>query len=222
MAIAFDATAVSGGDNLASVSFSHTCTGSDLLLLIAVHCLQLSGQTVSSITYNSVAATLVATADQGNRYTELWRLAAPATGSNTLAATFSASMNNVGVRAISFTGVDQTTPLGSAVTATGNSTTPSVIVPAATDDLVFDCLTIEHAGTLSVGAGQTSRYNAIVAGGGFNKAAGSTEPGAASVTMSWSDTAGGPWAMIGVPIKPVAASGGGGVPRFMFAYRQRR
>lgn len=221
MAIAFDATAGSGGDNLASVSFSHTCTGSDRLLLIAIHCLQLTGQVGSSVTYNGVAATFVKqTVNQGNRYMELWRLIAPATGANTLAVTFSASMNNVNVQAISFTGVDQTTPLGTSVAGAGNSTTPSVSVSAATNDLVFDAVTIEHAGTFTVGTGQTSRYNGIVAGGGFNKAAGSTEPGAASVTMDWSDTIGGNWVQIGVPIKPKVTSGTGIVPIAMNLYSQ--
>jgi hypothetical protein len=123
--------------------------------------------------------------------------------------------------ACSFTGVDQVTPIGTANTATGNSTAPSVVISAATDDLVFAHTTIEHAGTLSVGAGQTSRYS-FIGSSGFNKYAGSTEPGAASVTMSWSDTTGGPWAITGVPLKPATAAGGSAIPVIAAQYRMRR
>lgn len=222
MAIAYDTATTSTGSSVNSLSFSHTCTGSDLLLLVAVTMRRINSATVDDVTYNGVSMTLVTTATSGSRYAELWRLAGPATGSNTVAVSLSTTEQEVSAGVMSFTGVDQTTPVGTAATATGSGTTPSVAVSSTTGELVVDALAIENAGTLSVGAGQTSRYNTFGAGG-WNKHAGSTEPGAVSTTMSWSDTVGGEWAIIGVPMKPATGGGGGsGVPVKMFQYRMRR
>lgn len=90
-------------------------------------------------------------------------------------------------------------------TATGTSTTPSVIVSSAADQIVVDGLTIVHSGTLSVGASQTQRWN-IIGGNGFLKSGGSTETGAASSTMSWSNSTSQDWALAAVPIKPVSTA----------------
>lgn len=221
MAIAFDAAATGGAASASSVTFSHTCTGSDLLLLVGVHLYNVNGATISSVTYNGIALTLVDSAANSNRRVSLYRLVAPATGANDVVITLSGTEFEVNGGSMSFTGVDQTTPLGTAVAANGNSTTPTVDVSAATNDVVAAVLAIEHSGTLSVGAGQTSRYSAV-GGGGWNKYAGSTEPGATTTTMSWSDTVGGAWGIVGVPIKPKAAAGGGIVPVIHAQYRMRR
>jgi hypothetical protein len=223
MAIAFDTTSKAAGDNVSSLSWSHTCTGSDRVLFVSYHSHKVNNRTVSSITYNGVGLTQVsgAQAQNGTRYVDVWYLINPASGSNTVLVTLSGGELNCGALASSYTGVDQTMAIGTAAAANGNSTAPSVSVSAATDDLVADFLTIEHAGTLTVGAGQTSRHNAIVVPGGWNKSASSTEPGAVSVTMSWSDTIGGPWAMVGVPMNPATAAGSS-IAAKMFQYRLRR
>lgn len=221
MAIAYDDDSGGVAGSASSLTFSHTCTGSDLLLLVGVSLYNLNGATISSVTYNSVAMTLVDTAVNSSRRASLYRLVAPSTGANDVVITLSASEFDIVGGSMSFTGVDQTTPLGTAATANGNSTAPSVNVSAATDDLVAAILCIEHSGTLSVGAGQTSRYSNI-GGAGFIKGAGSTEPGAATTTMSWSDTVGGPWGIVGVSIKPKAGTGGGAVPRAIHHYSLMR
>jgi len=66
-----------------------------------------------------------------------------------------------------------------------------VTVSSATGEVVIDVLSINgNAGAVTVGAGQTQRWSGLTGTGDGNEfGAGSTEPGAASVTMSWSATA---------------------------------
>jgi hypothetical protein len=225
MGILLDAVTVGEGASVNSISFSHTCTGSDLAAIAAISYRKNVDTFIDDVLYNSVSFTAVpggSTNDGGIYYTALLYLVAPTTGTNTFDVVFGGSaVFDAGVAILTLTGVDQSAPLGTAAIANGDSTTPSVTVSAATGDLIIDSLCIEHAGTLSVGAGQTSRVNNVAAAG-FIKNAVSTEPGATSVTMSWSDTVGGQWALAAVPIKPKAAAGSGSVPVIQAQYRMRR
>ncbi len=100
----------------------------------------------------------------------------------------------------SFTGVDQTTPLGTPVTAASGSGSPTVTVSAATGDLVVDFMaTKETSGNKTAGSGQTEIWDGV--GPPDADGAGSTKPGAASVVMSWTGVTE-EWATIGVPLKP--------------------
>jgi hypothetical protein len=106
-AIAIDATS-QGYANATSLTFSHTTTGSDRLLMVQLWTFP-SGDTVSGITYNSTSLTKKGTrsADAGG-YTNQWSLVAPATGANNIVVSMSSSQ--MFVTAASYTGVDQTTP----------------------------------------------------------------------------------------------------------------
>lgn len=187
-----------------SASFSHTCAGSNRLLMVAIandagDSFQPGAPTYNGISMTSVGAINNAT-DFANVRLTVFRLIAPATGSNTLA--FSIGPVNFVVVAVSFNGVNQTTPLGTAATATGTTAAqPSVTVSSAVNDLVFDAIgTLNSAAdTFTAGTGQTKR--ASVDNGADIGGASSTEAGAASVVMDWSS----PnryWSSVGVSIKP--------------------
>lgn len=99
------ASATIAADAISSgvASWSHTCTGSNGLLLVA--CYTLSGNTVSGITYNGVALTLVGTTFDVNAiYLSLYALVAPATGTHTIAVTGTVASSV----AASYNGVKQT------------------------------------------------------------------------------------------------------------------
>lgn len=72
----------------------------------------------SSVTYNGVSMTAVKQQDgptYGNtRYitAELWRLVAPASGTHDIIVTFPSSVQRTVIGGISFSGVDQTSPIG--------------------------------------------------------------------------------------------------------------
>jgi len=129
-----------------------------------------SGSTLNGSTYNAVALTAIpsGSAANGQYHIDGLHLIAPATGTNNLVATFSWNVFDVGMGSVSFTGADQTTPLGTAVTATGTSTTPSVTVSSAAGEIVIDGLVIVHGGTLTVGGSQTQQWNSIASGGSSN------------------------------------------------------
>jgi len=154
---------------------------------------------VSGITYNSVGLTKVCEQSFGtDTRTEIWSLVNPGAVTANVVVSFSgASGHGKVVGVTTFTGVDQTTPLGTCST----SASGSVTVSSAVGELVFDTV-VSKDSAISVGGGQTQRWNLSRAGsGGTAYGGGSTEPGAASVTMSWSGVA---EAAIGaVPIKPV-------------------
>lgn len=217
----FDAASNASGSGAGPFTFSHTTSGSDRVMWIGISYYHPS-VTISAVTYNAVAATLVplASADNGDYHARLYYLIAPATGSNTVSVSVSGSVYSLGVGVTTVTGANQTTPYGTAVTATGNDSTPTVNVLAASDELAIDTLCIIHSGTLSVGSSQTSRWNAITSNG-FIKYAGSTEAGAGTTTMSWSNTTAQTWALVAVAIKPVAAGGGSTVPVFVHHLRQQ-
>lgn len=213
MAIAYDATSGAARAWVTSDSFLHTCTGDDRLLLVWVFFDRGNGiYNVSSMTYAGAALSLHASVQDGTRSWELWRLVGPASGTNTLSATY----NNTGptakvlIRALSYTGVDSDLPLGS-VTSNSNSvgTTASVVVSSASGEVVADCVWVFSSGqNIVVGANQTSRAEVDSATIGYGALGWSDEAGAASVTMSWTLSTDA-WHIIGVPIKPAGGAAAG-------------
>lgn len=204
MALAFDAVASGVGLGAGPFTYSHTCSGSNRALFVKVSYYDTS-DSVSAVSYNSVAMTFIPGSKVSNgQYTVEWYyLVNPATGSNTVSVTMTGSVFDIGITSISFTDAHQTTPYGTPVTGTGTSTTPSVSVSSAATEIVLDGIVIVHSGTLTAGAGQTQRTNEPC--GGFIKHAVSTETGAASTTMSWSNSSSQVWASSAFALKPVAA-----------------
>jgi len=202
---AFDAVTSATGSGAGPFTWSHTCSGSDRVLFVKVSYYD-SADSVTGVTYNGVTMSVVTGSLVSNgQYSVVWYyLINPATGSNTVSVSFTGAVFDFGGSAISVTGADQTTAFGGVATATGTSTTPSVDVSSASDELVIDGLSIVHGGTLSVGAGQTQRTNEIC--GGFIKHATSTEGGGATTTMSWSNSSSQVWAISAFAAKPVSAA----------------
>jgi hypothetical protein len=126
----------------------------------------------------------------------------PAVGTNTIQLTFSGNVRVVG-GAVSFTGVDQTTSHGAFTPATGTSTIPSVTVASSPQEMVIDTLNAKSLATsVTVGAGQTQQWYLRTPGAGSDtNGAGSTEPGASSVTMSWTLDIADHWALGAISLK---------------------
>jgi hypothetical protein len=219
-AITFDAASVQAGSASGSTSltWSHTVTsaGSDRILIVGVGVdqNQTCCATVTGVTYGGVSMTLVpggTSTRSGATRSELWYLLNPPAGANNVVVTLSGSAD-VRAGATSYTGVNQSTPFGTAASATGDSSTASVNVSSAAGELVVDHASLESTSAyFTVGAGQTLRYashGSDGSGGSNNNApiGGSSEPGAATVTMSWSLSSGKDWAIVAVPLKPASAS----------------
>jgi hypothetical protein len=208
-----------GVTTTSSLTISHTTSGTNRLMLVGVSIVKETGgaPSVSSITYNGVSLSSVgsqATSDNKGR-TEIWRLVAPATGTNNVVVTLSAAPDAATAGVMTFTGVHQSTPLGTYASATGDSASASVTVASAANELVFDTVVLEKTADADLvpGAGQTERWDLFQSPGA--NGGGSTEAGAASVAMSWSFPAD-KWAIGGVSIKPAAGppSAAPGAPGF--------
>lgn len=220
MAVAFDATANTSGLLAQSFTFAHTCTGTNLLLVVCIEWTDtsISGASLTSVTYNGVALTFLTSNGAGIGLNEIWYLIAPSTGANNVVVTFTnivpaeGPSTNAVCGSMSFTGVDQTTPLGTPGAATANSTAPSVtITGASANNFVFDSLLVSSANlaqpTITVNASQLQRWQTKIGGGTVRIAgAGSTKASTAgAVTMSWTLSAARNWATIAVEVLEVAA-----------------
>lgn len=134
MAIAIDTSTANVTDGSATATYAHTCTGSDLVLIVGV--MVGTGNTVSGVTYNGVSMTQINTQAIGgatfdNMY--LFRLVAPATGSNNVVITASAS-TFIYSTAASYTGVDQTNPIDVNTTTTATATNLTLTMTTTVDN----------------------------------------------------------------------------------------
>lgn len=122
MPIAFDAKSIgSSGTDVTSLTIAHTCTGSNLVLVV-VATIQGNAATVTGITYNGVAMTLGKKGgpDADNNQVYLFYLANPATGTNNIVITYSGNASPVFGAGISYTGANVSSPLG-AIGSTNDS-----------------------------------------------------------------------------------------------------
>lgn len=194
MAIAFDAS--STGESVAgatSLTFAHTCTGSDRILFVATAVIVPNGVNVSGITYNGVALTKVNESNpQTNIESGLWYLIAPSTGANNIV--ISAAGTNastiIGGVGMSYTGAQQSgVPDSSAII---NTTTTDPFTQSTTT-VADNCWVVASAySNTAVGAstGATSRNTAI--GGPRLMGADSNGPKtpAGSYSMSFTNSGG--------------------------------
>lgn len=212
MALAFDAAASTDGGAVSSLTFSHTCSGNDRIIIVGVAAGDDDGRTVSSVTYAGVNLTQVRaqrlqTSGIPDKWVEMWYLVAPATGANNVVVTLSGAVSNwVAAGSISLTGAAQTGQPDASNDAVGTSTTASVSVTTVADNCwVIDVVSYEDLSpTLTVGAGQTERW--IQNDASDLQGAGSTEgpkTPAGAVTMSW-DGGNDDWAMMAVSVAPAA------------------
>jgi hypothetical protein len=213
--IAHDADSYSGVQTT-DLSFSHTCTGANLLLKVDVHWLGSGAdRTITAITYNGVAMTPVGAKLQWMTWENLqmFYLAGPATGANLVAVTFSGAVTYSSAGGTSLTGVDQGSPLDASNSATGTGTAPSVSVTTIADNAwIVDSM--EAAGgwyAYSPDSPQVLSWDSSAEhytfGGSYK---GPISPGGAT-TMSWTLAQSHEWGIYAASFKP--AAGGGAAKR---------
>ncbi|HEX9638719.1 MAG TPA: C25 family cysteine peptidase, partial [Acidobacteriota bacterium] len=217
--IGFDTatSADTGTGTASSLTFSLTVgsSGNGRLLIVGVSIRNSGSQTVSSVTYNGVNLTQVgARSNSAHARIEIWRLVAPATGANNVVVTMSAAARFV-AGAASFTGVNQTTPVGTFFSNIGSNSTPSVNVTGVLEgEVIIDTLANRYLGGWNhlpiEGSGQTERWNDRTTSDTADQntpGSGSTEPapaGGGTVTMSWTLDVNQQSAIGAVALKPMA------------------
>jgi hypothetical protein len=218
MAVAFDAVGPSSagtGLNGTSSTWSHTCTGVNRLLTVGV-AIGLSDDTNSTVavTYNGVSMTSAGLIHSGGAgsasgYVQIFYLLAPATGANTVLVSHKvsgvATLADIEAGSVSFTGVDQVTPVSGIVTNGNIGASGSVSVTSAVGNMVVDAFCC-GSGFGTGTSGQTNRwltnFNSSTAAG---SGAQSTAAGTSSVSMSYtfnSDS----WGLVAMNVSAVVAS----------------
>lgn len=199
---------------------NQTVSGSDTLLLCAASMRNSSDVAATSMAWdppgvNQAMTALSHVGSAGFTYTRLFYLANPTAGTNkTVVVTWAFDAGTgVVVQCVSFSGVDQATPVQNEAT---DSTDPtSVAVTSATGDLVWainsprgDCTepAMGTGETDESGAGNYTNTNAAPDDRIWGKFI--SEPGAGSVTIDTTVGGGcGDDVMVGVSIKAAAAGG---------------
>lgn len=208
MAIAIDATSNGTGATATSITWSHTCTGDDRILIVA--CGIPDSDTITGVTYNSVALTLIDKIQVDftgvpDRYIYLWYLIAPATGANDIVVSSSASQILKGAAA-SYTGVKQTGQPDSSAKNKGASTNTFT----ATTTTVANNSWLVMVGkfqdtTISAGTDTTLRRNWNAPGDGALFDSNATKsPGSNSLIANLSTNA--EWGYVIASISPVAVA----------------
>lgn len=185
--ITVDSTASAQTDT-ATMSWSHTVgTGSNRLLVVGLADNVTGANQATSITYAGQNMTRQVLNGGGNPISEIWTLLAPPSGTAMIVVTFPIALDAVG-GSVSFTGVDQTTPIRASSQARSSAqtnVTVSTSITSSVGDLVIDAVanTGPNAGGAAA-AGQTERWNLLNPSSNFG--GGSTKPGdAGSTTMTW-------------------------------------
>jgi hypothetical protein len=174
----------------------------------------------TNVTYNGTSLTFYGSSTNGTVRSEIWYLKAPVAGTHNVVVT-APGATDVTATSMSFTGVNQATPLGTLVSAIGTDTTPTVTANTVIGEPVFDVLGAVGTTTPTVGPVQTVRRTNNTAVGlhgvliGSSTAAGQTTP----VVMSWTIPSA-DWALAAVPIEASTALTGVGVSSFTAAWAQ--
>lgn len=127
MAIAFNSTQNASAAGTTTVTYSHTCSGADRVLIVSC-CSDDVSDDITGVTYNGVSLTLIdkQQAAGGFQYAYLFRLVAPAVGANNVVVTRTSTTGSVYATSMSYTGVDQTSPVDAVAKSTAASSTISM------------------------------------------------------------------------------------------------
>lgn len=205
--LTFDAVSSGTTTVAATLTVSHTCTGSNGLLLVLCGFGLGSVPAVTAATYNGVAMTGAITGFAASDATPFcntlgYYLVAPATGTHDIVFTLASAPFQMAVVGLSFAGAHQTVPFGTAATGTSVADkNPTVNVSSASGEMVASVVCGDFA-AMTVSGSNTQRFKVENLGADLTVGA-STAAGSGTVTMSWTGSGGdNGWAISAVPIKP--------------------
>lgn len=207
--IVLDSASSGSSNGTASLSWQHTVgTGPNLILLVGVSIRDLNPpNTVSDITYAGQPLTKIGRKSLSqDASVEMWYLIRPPTGENTVTVTLTGAVAQTTIvgGATSWTEVNLSNPIGAFVSNGNYSYMAYVDVTSAAGEVVVDVVAKPDnctSGTITSGPGQTQQVNRCQDPGQL-RGLGSSEPGAATVRMSWAIDPAEAWAIGAVPLKP--------------------
>lgn len=164
-------------------------------------------------TWNGTSLTLISNTNisvsSGGFHIALFGLASPVAGNQTLAVSWTGgSTYSYSIAALSFQGVDQTTPFRNGATATATSNTAAVTVTSATGNIVVGV----YAGPVSYGGAPSGTQIFSDTGASYPVAAASRNAGA-TPTLSDGFSSSTLWIASGCDVKAAVA---GGIPNKIY------
>ena len=207
MAIAFDAATNTVSDTSATVTFNHTTSGTDRLLVVP--CASLNNgslDAVTGVTYNGVSLTRLGSPLQVGAFNwiiYLYYLANPASGTNSVVVTRNTTTGEGYGAAISYTGVDQASPIGASTNASGVPGPITTTLSSTVDNAWFFVTNANADGSPSASTNSTARVNNNSLCTGFDF--GPKTP-AGSLNMQQTFTGTRDWRSIMISLKPAATS----------------
>lgn len=177
------------GEGVTSLSWSHTVNAGSNLLLVVNASMDSSDSFPTSVTYNSVGMTNISNQNSSGSYgsTTAWYLVNPSTGANTVQVNFSPA-DSFAANSISFSGVNQATPIVSVTQGSTITDTVSVNITTVNGDYAYASLGInlDHALTVDAGTDEWQANN-------FGGASEATGAGASRAAVSSTTTIGWSW-----------------------------
>ncbi len=190
MAIAFDNTdgVTDGVGGSSSYSWSHTNTGSNLVLLVMFYTFK-SGDTTdhcTGVTYNGVSMSQLKSVGGDTSFRiHCYGLVAPATGANTVQINFDTTIET-GYRSASYTGVAQTGLPDASTTTIASSGTGITCTLTTVADNCWTVMFVKTQGSsLVASTGATRRTGAGFNIGNFDSNAAITPAGSTSESATW-------------------------------------
>ena len=219
--IPFDAVSSSAAGNTTNaISWSHSIgNGTNRFLAVCTQARDtVAGDVaVTAVTANGFLLTKVRSDLRTNGGTslgtELWYLANPGIGAQTITVTWAGALSSYGVgSATSYFGVDPTAPIDTHAGSGGTSATlATALTTLAPHALITDCA-IGQANTptvaLTAGAGQTTRVNRLTAGAvdSVGVSTMNDKAVAGAETMDWTQVAAQNWVLSAVSLRPASST----------------
>ena len=161
MAIALDTTTQGTTTSTSPLTWNHTCTGSNLVLIVGVAVSAVSADpNCSGVTYNGTSLTLLGSKRAVFIYGQvsLWYLLNPSTGSNQVSVAFSGTTDkSCHAGATSWTGVAQTGQPDAVAGSTATTQNPSVTVTTVADNCW--CIGIVGQNAITISSSLTERWH---------------------------------------------------------------
>lgn len=183
MALAYDASA-QGTTGSSSLTFSHTCTGTNLILIVAARFY--TSDHITGITYNGVSMTLINKQQDNvgnNCYSYLFYLINPATGTHDVVVSADATPSiQMCAASASYTGAKQTGQPDSNNSQSSTATTMTISTTVVASDCWLVGCTSNFRAT-AAGSGTTNRQQ--VAGDPFTLSDSNGTVGTGSQSLQW-------------------------------------
>ncbi len=197
--VVVDSVATGRSTSSSTLTYAHTNVAGDVMVIGASAFG--NGLSVSSVTYNGVAASRVGGVYQNNfNLSDIWSLPNPSVGTYNIVITLNASASVIVGGSVAF--ANSGGGVSGIQTASGtNSLTDSksLTITSAAGFMTFDNIAVQfNASVVVPGTDQTQRWNEATSRVG----AGSTKVASASTSMSWTQSGGtgDGWAYAGVSV----------------------